>query len=105
MGIYSFLKHPGSIPAYTFGVNAYDLTIPVIVFIFSCVSELSGSTAYSPQLYAEVSSKLDELERSNCELRLQLEELQFAYEKECERRQHHEEMRYKAEDLCRYVGV
>jgi len=51
----------------------------------------------------DLNRKVQEYETCIQNLQRQNEELQFAFEKECDRRQFQEEERYKAEERSRYV--
>lgn len=60
----------------------------------------STSTVTEEQV-TSLKEKVYELEGTVKKLRLQNEEIQFAYEQECERRQIQEEERFKAEQRSR----
>lgn len=61
----------------------------------------SSTSSASEEQIAALKEKMYELEATVKRLRLQNEELQFAFEQECERRQIQEEERFKAEQKSR----
>ena len=61
----------------------------------------SSTSSASEEQIAALKEKMYELEATVKKLRLQNEELQFAFEQECERRQIQEEERFKAEQKSR----
>lgn len=75
------------------------------MFIFRLSEELKKDTPVKSSevemQVAELREKCYELETAVQKLQVQNEELQFAYEQECERRQYQEEERFKADQRSR----